>query len=45
MVYYINNGRDVTALTGVALDIEKGEFVSLVVLSGGDISNSLPKCI
>ena len=26
MVYKTNDGRDVTALTGVSLDIQKGEF-------------------
>jgi NitT/TauT family transport system ATP-binding protein len=31
---YNTNGRDVTALTGINLDIKKGEFVSLVGPSG-----------
>ena len=30
MVYKTNDGRDVTALTGVSLDIQKGEFISLL---------------
>lgn len=34
MVYKTNDGRDVTALTGVSIDIQKGEFVSLVGPSG-----------
>ena len=31
---YQNDGKDVTALTGVSMDIKKGEFVSLVGPSG-----------
>ena len=34
MVYKTNDGRDVTALTGVSMDIDKGEFISLVGPSG-----------
>ena len=34
MVYKTNDGRDVTALTGVSLDIQKGEFISLLGPSG-----------
>lgn len=34
MVYRTNDNRDVTALTSVNLDIQKGEFVSLVGPSG-----------
>lgn len=34
MVYQTNDGRDVTALTGVSMDIEKGQFISLVGPSG-----------
>ena len=34
MVYKTNDNRDVTALTGVSIDIQKGEFVSLVGPSG-----------
>ena len=34
MVYKTNDNRDVTALTGVSIDINKGEFVSLVGPSG-----------
>ena len=34
MVYKTNDGRDVTALTGVSMDIKKGEFISLVGPSG-----------
>lgn len=34
MVYRTNDGRDVTALTGVSMDIKKGEFISLVGPSG-----------
>lgn len=34
MVYRTNDGRDVTALKGVSIDIQKGEFISLVGPSG-----------
>lgn len=34
MVYKTNDGCDVTALTGVSLDIQKGEFISLLGPSG-----------
>ncbi|MDD5946116.1 MAG: ABC transporter ATP-binding protein [Clostridia bacterium] len=34
MVYRTNDGRDVTALTGVSLDVHKGDFVSLLGPSG-----------
>lgn len=34
MVYRAADGKDVTALTSVSLDIEKGEFISLVGPSG-----------
>ena len=34
MVYKTNDGRDVTALTGVSIDIQKGEFISLLGPSG-----------
>jgi len=34
MIYRTNDGRDVTALTGVSMDIQKGEFISLLGPSG-----------
>lgn len=34
MTYKTNDGKDVTALTGVSLDINKGEFISLLGPSG-----------
>lgn len=34
MVYQNADGKDVTALTSVSLDIQKGEFVSLLGPSG-----------
>lgn len=34
MIYRTNDNKDVTALTSVNLDIQKGEFVSLVGPSG-----------
>lgn len=34
MTYKTNDGKDVTALTGVSLDINKGEFISLLSPSG-----------
>lgn len=34
MVYRTNDGKDVTALTGVSLDVHKGDFVSLLGPSG-----------
>ena len=34
MVYKTTDGRDVTALTSVSLDIQRGEFISLLGPSG-----------
>lgn len=34
MIYRTNDGRDVAALTGVSMDIQKGEFISLLGPSG-----------
>lgn len=34
MTYKTTDGKDVTALTSVSLDIQKGEFISLLGPSG-----------